>query len=178
MSEHLSCLTRRNLLLFGAGLAVTVSAVGPGVAFAGDRYALRKVRYPRRRIGSLAEIRVGAPLSFRYPVDEPHCQSFLARLGARAAGGIGPEQDIVAFNAACTHMGMPLLPNPNPEWRVAGPCALHLTTFDLTRHGLVLAGHATESLPQIELELDGDDIVAAGIMGLVYGYSINPPARA
>ncbi|MEZ6152138.1 MAG: hypothetical protein R3C09_18710 [Pirellulaceae bacterium] len=48
--------------------------------------------------------------------------------------------------------------------------ALYLTTFDLTRHGIVVAGHATERLPQIILEIDGDQIYATGIVGLLYGY--------
>ena len=38
---------------------------------------------------------------------------------------------------------------------------------------MVIAGHATEALPQIILELDGDDIYATGIAGLLYGYSVN-----
>jgi arsenite oxidase small subunit len=48
-------------------------------------------------------------------------------------------------------------------------CPLHQTTFDLTRHGMVIAGHATESLPQVLLELQGDDIYAVGVIGLIYG---------
>jgi arsenite oxidase small subunit len=56
-------------------------------------------------------------------------------------------------------------------YQALGPCPLHLTTFDLTRHGMVISGHATESLPQIVLEVQGDDIYAVGVQGLVYGYS-------
>ncbi len=59
------------------------------------------------------------------------------------------------------------------EVGVAGPCPLHWTTFDLTRHGMVISGHATEGLPQIILETDGDEIIATGVMGLVFGYSDN-----
>jgi arsenite oxidase small subunit len=44
-----------------------------------------------------------------------------------------------------------------------------MTTFDMTRHGMVVAGHATESLPQVVLEVRGDTIYATGILGLVYG---------
>ena len=59
------------------------------------------------------------------------------------------------------------------EHQVFGPCPLHLTTFDLTRHGMVVAGHGTESLPQIVLEAAGDDIYAVAVMGLIYGYAHN-----
>jgi arsenite oxidase small subunit len=83
----------------------------------------------------------------------------------------GQKKDIVAFNQQCTHMGGPLDGTYKPQHQVLGPCPLHLTTFDLTRHGMVASGHATESLPQIVLEIKGDDIYAVGVMGLVYGYS-------
>ncbi|MFQ5434838.1 MAG: arsenate reductase (azurin) small subunit, partial [Anaerolineae bacterium] len=56
---------------------------------------------------------------------------------------------------------------------IAGPCPLHWSTFDLTRHGMVISGHATQGLPQIMLETDGDDIVATGVLGLLYGYYDN-----
>ena len=42
------------------------------------------------------------------------------------------------------------------------------------KHGMVVSGHATESLPQIALDLRGDEIYAVGVMGLMYGYSVNP----
>jgi arsenite oxidase small subunit len=53
-------------------------------------------------------------------------------------------------------------------------CAEHLTSYDLTRHGIVVAGHATESLPQIVLEVRRGDIYAVAIAGLLYGYHRNP----
>jgi Rieske Fe-S protein len=33
----------------------------------------------------------------------------------------------------------------------------------------VLSGHATQALPQVVLELDGDAIRAVGIQGLIFG---------
>ena len=56
-------------------------------------------------------------------------------------------------------------------------CSEHLTTFDLTRHGIMVAGHATDRLPQIVLEVDDDQIFATGIIGLLYGYNANPTAE-
>lgn len=58
--------------------------------------------------------------------------------------------------------------------RSCGPCPLHLSTFDLTKFGMIVSGHATSSLPQITLEAEGDDIVATGVQGLIWGYSANP----
>lgn len=88
-------------------------------------------------------------------------------------GGIGPGGDVVAFNTLCTHQGGSLRHAFDGEHRVAGPCPLHLSTFDLTRHGIVVAGHGTESLPQVVLEARGDEIWAIGVLGLIYGYPDN-----
>ena len=81
----------------------------------------------------------------------------------------------MAFNTVCPHMGGYMGETEfRAEHSVLGPCPLHLSTFDLTKHGMIVSGHAVESLPQIVLEIDGDDIVATGVMGLFYGYSQNP----
>ena len=37
------------------------------------------------------------------------------------------------------------------------------------RHGILVSGQAYQSLPQVLLELDGDDIYAVGMFGLIYG---------
>lgn len=164
-----ACMNRRQFLLAG-GAAVSVVALGafPGTAEA--QYALRAT-YPRQRIGKLSALLKGRPVEFKYPY--ANVSNILVKLGAPAGGGIGAEQDVVAFNQQCTHMGGPLHGSYKAEHQVFGPCPLHLTTFDLTRHGMVVAGHATESLPQIVLEAAGDDIYASGVLGLIYGYAHN-----
>lgn len=60
-----------------------------------------------------------------------------------------------------------------PGLQMLGACPMHFTTFDLTRHGMVVSGHATESLPQIILESEGDDLYPTGVMGLIHGYGSN-----
>ena len=39
--------------------------------------------------------------------------------------------------------------------------------------GMVIIGQATENLPQILLDLDGDDIIAVGTLGILYGFRDN-----
>jgi arsenite oxidase small subunit len=163
-----ACMSRRQFLLAGGAL-ITLAAVGlPGQAFAQPVNALL-ANYPKVKVGSLAALQKGIPVDFAYPY--PEVQNILVKLGTVAGGGVGAEQDIVAFNQQCTHMGGPLQGSYKDEYQALGPCPLHLTTFDLTRHGMVISGHGTESLPQIVLEIDGDDIYAVGVLGLVYGYS-------
>lgn len=166
-----ACLSRRDFLLFGGGVGMTIALAS--VAGCGRGLSLRMVTYPRKQLGRLSELRLHKPVAFLYPYDHPHCASFLVKLGVPAGGGAGPDQDVVAFNALCTHQGFTLAGAYDPTHRLAGPCSLHLSTFDLTRHGLIVAGHATQSLPQVVLETDGDVIYATGMMGLIYGFSTN-----
>jgi arsenite oxidase small subunit len=162
------CQSRRSFLLAGA-TTFLLSAI-PGMASA---VTLKSKSFERKLIGKVSELKAGEPVEFQYPYDDPQSSNMLVMLGTEAGGGVGKDKDIVAFNHFCTHMGGPLHGTYKHEYKVAGPCPMHLTTFDLTRHGMVVAGHATESLPQIMLEVDGDRIYAVGVMGLVYGRHSN-----
>ena len=130
-------------------------------------------KFARQKIGQLSELSVGKPIDFHFPKAGLLTGCVLVKLGEKAGGGSGLDQDIVAFSTRCTHMGGNLQGAFTAEHKVAGPCPEHLTTFDLTRHGMVVAGHATQSLTQVVLELEGDDIFATGLVGLLYGYSDN-----
>ncbi len=167
-----TCLTRRGFIVAGAGATtVLLGELFPGSVLSQDAETpVRFASYPRSLVGRLSDLRVDEPVDFQYPDDGPHSMSMLVKLGRPAGGGAGPDQDIVAFNLLCTHQGGLLRGNYSPQHKVAGPCPLHLSTFDLTRHGMIVAGHATAHLPQIVLELEGDEIYAVGVVGLIYGY--------
>ena len=93
--------------------------------------------------------------------------------GRQVIEAIGPDGDIVAFNYLCSHMGCPLNGLYNHEHKIQGPCPCHFSRFDLTKSGILILGQATQSLPQIVLEVSGDDVEATGVTGLVYGYHAN-----
>lgn len=161
------CLTRREALILGGTSIAVLAAAGPTGA------QLVKSDYPRQRIARLAELETGRALSFTYPNDD--VENLLMALNEPAGGGIGEDSNIVAFNTICPHMGGYMDASAfRPAHSALGPCPLHLSTFDLSRHGMVISGHATASLPQIALDLDGGDILATGVMGLLHGYSQNP----
>jgi arsenite oxidase small subunit len=168
-----SCISRRAFLVgSGAAVASTVFLTSiPGME--GRAVAARVTRYPRKMIGKLSALRTGKPKEFNYPDDGKNTKntskSILIRLGAPAGGGIGKNADVVAYNSLCTHMGGGLARTYKRADYAVGPCPLHQSTFDLTRHGMIIGGHATESLPQVLLELEGDDIYAVGMIGLIYG---------
>lgn len=169
------CLSRR--LFLGASGTVTAMLLGdvfPGRVLGQQTdEAVEVTALPRKKIAALSELKIGEAVKFSYPEDNELHNCMLVRTGEESGGGIGEQQDVVAFSARCTHMGRSLDGTYNGQHKVAGPCPLHLTTFDLTRHGMVVAGHATQALPQVILELDGDDIYATGLIGLLYGHSTN-----
>ncbi len=171
-----TCVSRR-LLLGAAGATTVTMLLGelfPNRVFGQKaETSVEVTTLPRKKIGQLSKLKVDTPVSFNYPGDAEMQNCMLIKTGEKSGGGIGDDQDVVAFSGRCTHMGGSLEGEYNAEHKVAGPCRLHLTTFDLTRHGIVVAGHATQALPQIILEFDGDDIYATGIAGLLYGYSVN-----
>ena len=162
-----ACISRRRFLLSGtAAMACTILL--PGVAgAAGNIVDAVTAKYPTKKVGTLSQLKDGVQVIFSYP--EPTVSNLLVKLGEKAGGGVGPLEDVVAFNALCTHMGGPMLGSYKHEHKVVGPCPFHLTTFDMKRHGIVVAGHATESLPQVLLTVEGDDIYATGFIGLIYG---------
>lgn len=135
----------------------------PGVGLAQEIVSRR----PGQQIVQLSRLRRDEPVAFEFPDNSSPC--FLVKLGSPAANGIGPTRDIVAFSSLCTHQGGPLQGIYKAEHKVAGPCPLHLTTFDLSRRGIIVSGHGTEPLPQVLLESRGDDIYAMGFVGLVFG---------
>jgi len=171
------CLSRRAFLLSG-GTAVTILALGGPSEVFGQGAALKVVSYPRKKIGRVSHLKPDQPIMFQYPWKDFYSTNMLVKLGVPAGGGIGLDQDIVAYSILCTHMGGPLAGQYRGQYKVLGPCPLHLSTFDLIKHGMVVAGQATESLPQIVLETKSDDIWATGVMGLIYGYHANLAGKA
>lgn len=182
-NERHACISRRHLLILG-GSAISVL----GVLAADGTLAqtptkpllkpslqptLVKSSYIPQKLASLSQLRPKTPMEFTYPNGD--VTNVLIRLGERAGGGVGPREDIVAFNTVCPHMGGPIGADTyKATHNVLGPCVLHLSTFDLTKHGMLVSGHSSDSLPQITLEVRGEDIYAVGVMGLIYGYNRNP----
>lgn len=164
-------MTRRQFLLASGTVTLTTVFLPSisGLLGRAEAVPATLTKYPKKKVGKLSALKTDEPVYFNYPFKDMYSQNMLVKLGAPASGGVGSDQDIVAFNTLCTHMGGPLAGTYKPQHKVLGPCPLHMTIFDMTRHGMVVAGHATESLPQVVLEVRGDSIYATGILGLVYG---------
>ena len=156
-----ACQSRRDFLLGGSKLVMLAAAAGIT-----DAVWARRAEHAPLTVARLSDLKPGEPYYFEYP--QAGDLNILVKLGVAAGGGIGPQADVVAFSTRCTHLGGKLRGTLQAKAQVLGPCPRHLTTFDLSRHGVVITGHATASLPQVVLELDGDQIRAVGMQGLVY----------
>jgi len=163
------CLVSRRNFLISSGVTTTIMiTMNPGTAQAQEVPA-QVTEFPRKLIAKMSDLKLDEPFDFTYPDDGEHADSMIVKMGVKAGGGIGPDADIVAFNYACTHQGGLLNETYKADTKSLGACPLHLSTYDLTRHGILISGQAYQSLPQILLEIDGDDIYATGIFGLIYG---------
>ena len=165
---HKCLVSRRNFLITSGVTTTVMVTLNRGTAFAQEVPATITT-FPRKFIAKLSDLKLDEPVDFTYPDEGAHADSMVVRMGTRAGGGIGPDQDVVAFNYACTHQGGSLFGSYKKDTKSLGACPLHLSTYDLTRHGILISGQAYQSLPQVLLELDGDDIYATGIFGLIFG---------
>ena len=132
--------------------------------------------FPKVKVASASALTVGTPVIFNYPLDnEPNV---LVKLGEKAAGGVGPDGDIVAFSQICQHLGCVWgyvppggSPQVNKSYVAAGPvgyCPCHASVFDLTQGAKVVAGPSPRPEPQVQLEVDSN--------GDIYATGMGPPA--
>lgn len=149
------------VLAFPGGLDRVFDAVSPGVQRLTQTY-------PEVMLAKTSDLVEGEPLDFQYPLEEQ--LNFLVKLGVPATGGVGPAGDIVAFSYICSHMGCPLNGLYNAKHKMLGPCPCHYSRFDLSKGGILILGQATQTLPQIVLEIRDEVIHATGVTGLMYGY--------
>ncbi len=170
---HKCLVSRRNFLIgTGATTATVMITLNAGTAEAKSVPA-QITNYPRKYICKLSELKQDEPFDFNYPDEGAYSENMVVKLGVKAGGGLGKDQDIVAYNYACTHQGSTLEGSYKAETKSLGACPLHLSTYDLTRHGILISGQAYQSLPQILLEIEGDSVYATGIFGLIFGRENN-----
>jgi arsenite oxidase small subunit len=128
---------------------------------------------------------------FDYPMKSTPC--LLIKLGAAAGptdlkthagqaytweGGVGPNKDIVAYSAICSHqLAYPtkdatVVAYQPGQSEVAGrssviTCCAHNSVFDPAKGGAVTYGPATQPLAAIKLEYDASDdsLYATGVYG-------------
>ncbi len=83
---------------------------------------------------------------------------------------------VMVYANTCTHMGCVLVDDgvkdsvvyqrdtPGTSARLTlGPCPCHATSYDLSKSGLVTLGPASQDLPQMQLGIEGNELVATAV---------------
>lgn len=161
-------ITRRRAVIGGGAAAVAgVGAAAIVIATTDDGDGDGE-DYPRKRVASVAEVAPGKPVNFDYPLKGQ--QSVLLDMGEEVPGGVGDKSSIVAYSTLCQHMGCPVGYRADQKDFL---CACHQSRYDPAREGVVVQGVAQRPLPRVALEIDGEDVLAIGVGGLIYGYRAN-----
>lgn len=164
---------RRDFLKGGIGGMAVATGVGMAakparVAAEASKAAEAAPAFPAVDIAPLASIPPGAEIPFDYP--DGNSPAVLLRLKQAADAGVGPDRDIVAFSLLCTHKGCPLNYIAERQMLV---CPCHWSSFDPAKGGRLIIGQASQSLPQMTLDVRDGMVRATGIEGLIYGRHTN-----
>nr|1G8J_B Chain B, ARSENITE OXIDASE [Alcaligenes faecalis]1G8J_D Chain D, ARSENITE OXIDASE [Alcaligenes faecalis] len=126
--------------------------------------------YPATAVSVAKNLAANEPSSFTYPDTSSPCVA--VKLGAPVPGGVGPDDDIVAYSVLCTHMGCPTSYDSSSK---TFSCPCHFTEFDAEKAGQMICGEATADLPRVLLRYDAasDALTAVGVDGLIYGRQAN-----
>lgn len=143
--------------------------------------------WPVVLIANLSDLQPGKPVPFNYPLEET--PNILVKLGQPAKGGVGPDNDIVAFSEICQHLGCVYAfvgsgssPDCNSSYRASGPvgyCCCHGSIYDLANGAKVVGGPAPRPVPQVILSFDAStgNIYATGMTApTIFGHG--PPGTS
>ncbi|MAH83172.1 MAG: arsenate reductase (azurin) small subunit [Rhodospirillaceae bacterium TMED8] len=125
-------------------------------------------KYPKLDIAPLKSILPGTEISFDYP--DENSPALLIRMGEPAEGGVGPGEDIVGYSILCTHKGCAVNYIGERKMMV---CPCHWSAFDPAKSGRLVIGQASQSLPQMALDIRDGMVRAVGVAGLIYGRHTN-----
>lgn len=174
MQEHK--LSRRSFLKSSGGAAAVVGTAGAALLPTSAQAAAQagststNLTYPKRNVGKADGMPVNQAVTFSYP--DPSSPCVALRMGSAVPGGVGPNQDIVAYSILCTHMGCPVAYESGTK---VFKCGCHFSMFDAENGGQMVCGQATEDLPRVLLDYDAktDSVNAVGVDGLIYGRQAN-----
>ena len=163
--------SRREFLKFTGGVAAGAAALPTNAEAAPATDAGSTVLpYKAKPVGKAGGLAVNQAVSFTFPDASSPCA--LVKMGSPLPGGVGPNQDIVAYSTLCTHMGCPVAYDPAHK---VFKCPCHYSTFDAEKGGQMICGQATENLPRVVLNYNAKDdtVTAVAIDGLLYGRQSN-----
>jgi arsenite oxidase small subunit len=170
---------RRNFLKLAAagGGAITILGLASAIkALTFIPPVTTQLAWPKIKVTNMNSLTLLKPITFNYPLT--NTPNLLVKLGVKAKGGIGPDQDIVAFSDICQHLGcfygfVPPKDSPpcNTSYKASlseGYCCCHGSQYDFVDGAKVIGGPAPRPVPQVQLELDQST-------GDIYALSMGPP---
>jgi arsenite oxidase small subunit len=181
---------RRNFLKLVAagGGAITILGLASAIkALTFIPATTTQSSWPKITITKISSLKLLTPVTFNYPLT--NTPNLLVKLGVKAKGGIGPDEDIVAFSDICQHLGcfygfVPPKGSPpcNKSYLASlseGYCCCHGSQYDFADGAKVIGGPAPRPVPQVQLELDeatGD--ISAVSMGPPTIFGHGPPGTS
>lgn len=160
---------RRQFLRGGALATVgaTAASVMPQAAEAKAGSAV--LSYPSSRLGNVKNLKTNEPQDIAYP--DAESPGILLKVGQPVEGGVGPDNDIVAYSVLCPHKGWLMTYRGDDKTL---NCPGHFSRFDCEAGGQQTWGHATQNVPQFVLSVDDNgDIFAEGATDLIFGRPSN-----
>jgi nitrite reductase/ring-hydroxylating ferredoxin subunit len=137
---------RREFIKF---LVLTSGAFVAGQCWIAAASAFRQEGpYPRKRIGTAAELESRRVIEFRYPDDHEPCLALC----------LGPGR-YVAYGQKCTHLACAVVPHLE-KGELHCPC--HNGYFEAAG-GRPVAGPPRRPLPLVTLEVQGGEVYATGV---------------
>jgi arsenite oxidase small subunit len=163
--------SRREFLKVTGGMAAGAAALPTNAeaATAADSGST-VLPYQHKVVGKAGSLGVNHAVNFTFPDASSPC--VLLKMGTPVLGGVGPNQDIVAYSTMCTHMGCPVAYDSAQK---VFKCPCHFSMFDAEKGGQMICGQATENLPRVVLKYNAadDTVTAVAIDGLLYGRQSN-----
>ncbi len=172
-------ISRRDFLKLAAagGGAITLLALTSSLkALTFIPAATTQLAWPKIKVTNINSLKLLTPITFNYPLT--NTPNLLVKLGVKAKGGIGPDQDIVAFSDICQHLGcfygfVPPSGSPpcNKSYKTSlseGYCCCHGSQYDFVDGAKVIGGPAPRPVPQVQLELGAST-------GDISAVSMGPP---
>lgn len=168
----MSEISRRSFLKVGGGVAAGLGAgISPALAkTVTPDVGQTTLPYQAKLVSLAKKMPVNSAVAFNFPDESSPCAAL--KMGKAVPGGVGPDQDIVAYSTLCSHMGCPV--NYDQKSRTFR-CPCHFSTFDPEISGQMVCGQATENLPEIVLKYDAnnDTVTAVAVNGLIFGRQAN-----
>jgi arsenite oxidase small subunit len=172
-------MNRRNFLKLAAAGGGAIAILGLASAIKAVTFippVTTQLAWPKIKVANINSLQLLKPVTFNYPLT--NTPNLLVKLGVKAKGGIGPDQDIVAFSDICQHLGcfygfVPPQGSPpcNKSYEASlseGYCCCHGSQYDFSDGAKVIGGPAPRPVPQVQLELDQST-------GDIYAVSMGPP---